>query len=128
MSLNFETLTGFTYRGLAPLKFTPVPGVHHALHPIAAPGALLRVSFSIGEQEMIIMARSTVCAIGKRMVDVDEAIVMRDNARSRRLDYPDFRCPECGESVQPHCAGGGACAHFEHLSRNPNCRLSDPAR
>jgi hypothetical protein len=28
MSLNFETLTGFTYRGLAPLKFTPMPGVH----------------------------------------------------------------------------------------------------
>jgi len=28
MSLNFETLTGFTYRGLAPHKFTPMPGVH----------------------------------------------------------------------------------------------------
>jgi len=27
-SLNFETLTGFTYRGLAPHKFTPVQGVH----------------------------------------------------------------------------------------------------
>ena len=36
MSLNFETLTGFTYRGLTPHKFTPVPGVHPSLHPIAA--------------------------------------------------------------------------------------------
>jgi hypothetical protein len=24
-----NTLTGFTYRGLAPHKFTPMPGVHH---------------------------------------------------------------------------------------------------
>ena len=77
---------------------------------------------------MIIMARSTICNIGTRMVSMDDAIEMRDNARIRGLDYPDFRCPECGESVGPHCAGGSACAHFEHLSRNPNCRLSDPAR
>ena len=77
---------------------------------------------------MIIMARSTICNIGTRVVSVDDAIEMRDNARSRGLDYSDFRCPECGESVRPHRAGSGACAHFEHLSRNPNCRLSDPAR
>jgi len=32
MSLNFETLTGFTYRGLAPLKFTPMPGVHNRIN------------------------------------------------------------------------------------------------
>ena len=80
------------------------------------------------EEGMIIMARSTICNIGTRMVSVDDAIEMRDNARSRGLDYPDFRCPECGASVRPHRAGSGACAHFEHLSRNPNCRLSDPAR
>ena len=35
MSLNFETLTGFTYRGLAPHKFTPMPGVHQSLKPTA---------------------------------------------------------------------------------------------
>jgi hypothetical protein len=33
MSLNFETLTGFTYRGLAPHKFTPLPGVHNSMNP-----------------------------------------------------------------------------------------------
>ena len=27
------TLTGFTYRGLAPHKFTPMPGVHKRIHP-----------------------------------------------------------------------------------------------
>ena len=27
----FSILTGFTYRGLAPHKFTPMPGVHQAL-------------------------------------------------------------------------------------------------
>ena len=31
----FNTLTGFTYRGLAPHKFTPMPGVHHGIQRIA---------------------------------------------------------------------------------------------
>jgi len=30
MSLN---ITGFTYRGLSPHKFTPMPGVHKAMQP-----------------------------------------------------------------------------------------------
>jgi hypothetical protein len=29
------TLTGFLYRGLAPHKLTPMPGVHKRLHRIA---------------------------------------------------------------------------------------------
>ena len=74
------------------------------------------------------MARSTICTFGDRKISVNDAIEMRDYARSRRIDSPDFRCTECGDSVRPHSAGGSACAHFEHLSRNPNCRLSDPAR
>jgi len=85
------------------------------------------LTFALCEVEMT-MAKSMICAVGTRMVSVDDAIEMRDNAKRRKLDYPDFRCSECGESVSPHCAGGGACAHFEHLFRNPNCRLSDPAR
>ena len=79
------------------------------------------------EEEMT-MTKSMKYAIGTRTVSVDDAIEMRDNAKKRKLDYPDFQCPECGKSVRPHCAGGNACAHFEHLSRNPNCRLSDPTR
>ena len=33
-----------------------------------------------------------------------------------------FKCPECGAPVRPH--GGQVTAHFEHLKRNPECRLS----
>src|SRR3972149_2819010 len=40
--VNVLTLTGFTYRGLSPHKFTPVPGVHQAIQPIAT----LRLIFS----------------------------------------------------------------------------------
>jgi hypothetical protein len=31
----FSILTGFTYRGLAPHKFTPMPGVHQRIQRIA---------------------------------------------------------------------------------------------
>ena len=31
----FNILTGFTYRGLAPHKFTPMPGVHQRIQRIA---------------------------------------------------------------------------------------------
>ena len=81
-----------------------------------------------GEEEIIRMARSTICTFGDRKISVNDALEMRDDARSRGVNSPDLRCTECGDSVRPHNAGGGACAHFEHLSRNPNCRLSDPAR
>ncbi len=74
------------------------------------------------------MARSTICTFGNCEISVSDAIEMRDSAKNRGINTPDFRCTECGNSVRPHSAGGNACAHFEHLSRNPNCRLSDPAR
>ena len=38
-----------------------------------------------------------------------------------------LRCPECHKAVEPHEAGKDP-AHFEHLSRNSNCSLSDPPR
>ena len=74
------------------------------------------------------MARSTICTLDDREISIDEAIEMRDSARSRGINRPDFRCTECDNFVRPHNAGGNACAHFEHLVRKPNCRLSDPAR
>ena len=74
------------------------------------------------------MARSTTCTFGNREISVNDAIEIRDSAKSRGINSFDFRCMECGNSVRPHNAGGSACAHFEHLSRNPNCGLSDPAR
>lgn len=36
-----------------------------------------------------------------------------------------FGCIECQEPVNPH---GGESAHFEHLSRNPDCSLSHKKR
>jgi len=74
------------------------------------------------------MARATICTLDDREISIDEAIKMRESARSRGINSPGFRCTECGNSVRPHNAGGDACAHFEHLERNPNCKLSDPAR
>jgi hypothetical protein len=53
MSLNFESLTGFTYRGLAPHKFTPVPGVHPSLQPIAARWAAPAELFVSAKQRRI---------------------------------------------------------------------------
>ncbi len=74
------------------------------------------------------MARATTCVLDGQEIDVDEALRLRDQARQSSDTYPGFRCVECGEPVRPHSAGGHAEAHFEHLSRNPNCRLSDPGR
>lgn len=74
------------------------------------------------------MARSTMCTLDECEISVEQAIELRDAAQHRKIKKPDFRCMECGRPVRPHKAGGIACAHFEHLDRNPNCRLSDPAR
>ena len=70
------------------------------------------------------MARATTCLLDGREINVEEALGLRGR-RSRGRPY-DFRCKECGEPVRPHNAGGRIKAHFEHLTRNPNCRLSDP--
>jgi hypothetical protein len=40
----FNILTGFTYRGLSPHKFTPVPGVHKPLDPMSRDCMCLRPS------------------------------------------------------------------------------------
>jgi hypothetical protein len=47
----FLTLTGFIYRGLSPHKFTPVPGVHQPLEPIAAHGAAPAQLFVVGQDK-----------------------------------------------------------------------------
>ena len=44
------------------------------------------------------------------------------------LTDPTFGVQSATILFAPHNAGGNACAHFEHLVRKPNCRLSDPAR
>ena len=70
------------------------------------------------------MARSTECFFEGGRITVDKAIGLRDK-NSKNIK---FQCIECGERVRPHQKSKYAVAHFEHLSRNPKCTLSDPAR
>ncbi len=61
--------------------------------------------------------------IDGEVISIDDAIVLRD----RSIIRPDFSCIECNEPVRAHKSGGNASAHFEHLSRNPDCPLSHVA-
>ncbi len=74
------------------------------------------------------MARATVCVLAGQEIGIEEALQLRSQGGGKGVPKPDFRCVECGESVRAHKDGGGAQAHFEHLRRNPDCRLSDPGR
>lgn len=68
------------------------------------------------------MPRSTTATVGtsRRKVSVNEAL---DGIGE------EYRCFECRQRVRPHRQGrNGQAAHFEHLRRNANCRLSDPKR
>ncbi|HZT60381.1 MAG TPA: adenylosuccinate lyase [Pyrinomonadaceae bacterium] len=65
--------------------------------------------------------RATTCLLDGEKVDIDEALRLREKRGGSSLN---FRCEECGEKVSPHKEGGGAVAHFEHLSQNKNCSRS----
>lgn len=73
------------------------------------------------------MSRATTCELNGQIIDVDEALNLREQALTSGLLPPDFRCGECGEPVKPHREGGHGGAHIEHRSRNPTCSRSDPA-
>jgi hypothetical protein len=72
------------------------------------------------------MAKITECVI-----DVDLANAIRKMADALKLKVPDgklgFRCPECGQSVKS-MVSGKTVAHFEHLKRNKDCKLSHVRR
>jgi hypothetical protein len=78
------------------------------------------------------MPRAISCDIDGETIDVEEALLMRDDptyARNGVIDLvTNFRCLDCGQSVVPHKASRNGQAHFEHKARNPNCPMSDPAR
>jgi hypothetical protein len=74
------------------------------------------------------MPKATTCLLDRKEISVSKALDLRDRAKRKREEKPDFRCRECGEAVRPHNAGGKAAAHIEHLERNRNCSLSDPPR
>ena len=73
------------------------------------------------------MAKATTCRSGTGEIDVAEALRRREGLQPGNPSL-DFVCVECGHPVRPHRAGGAGAAHFEHLSRNPQCERSDPAR
>lgn len=70
------------------------------------------------------MATATLCNLGRREIDVDEAIRLRQTAHANNHPMPTFTCTECGRAVRPHRDGGHTPAHFEHLRRNRHCSLS----
>jgi hypothetical protein len=74
------------------------------------------------------MARATTCIFNGKLISVAKAISIKETAPVRERKFLGFECLECGMPVNPHRAGGNAAAHFEHFDRNPNCKLSDPAR
>lgn len=72
------------------------------------------------------MPLATTCKLGKREVHIDEALQLRDDALSHRRPYPEFRCLNCGELVQPQKEGATKqAAHFEHKrdTNSPDCPL-----
>lgn len=68
------------------------------------------------------MPKSRFCKVEIRgewkKITINDAI-----ARNERRG----RCIKCDKLVRPHRRGknGTPAAHFEHLSRNPSCSLSD---
>jgi hypothetical protein len=74
------------------------------------------------------MPRLSTCILGTSVIEVGEALQLRDAARAAHRPRPDFRCETCAEPVRPHQASRYGDAHFEHLARNPRCPRSDPAR
>lgn len=74
------------------------------------------------------MALATECRYDGKVISVEKALEIRDGTRASVRKHLDFRCLECGEQVRPHRESGSQAAHIEHLSRNPRCALSDPAR
>ena len=75
-----------------------------------------------------LMARATACELAGQTITIDAALQLRDQNRRRGASKPDFRCVECDEPVRAHKGSDYGQAHFEHLSRNSTCRLSDAGR
>lgn len=74
------------------------------------------------------MARANECNSNGEVISVEKALEIRDAVPTGKRNLLSFQCVECGRAVRPHKAGGSGAAHFEHLSRNPECQLSDPER
>jgi hypothetical protein len=70
------------------------------------------------------MPKATTCKLNGRIIGVEEALRLRDEAKGNRRRYPDFSRRECDELVRPHKKGTtGQEAHFEHRKSSPGCSL-----
>lgn len=69
------------------------------------------------------MAKIPECLISVELANALRSVV---DAMSLKVPGGDlgFLCPSCRNPVRPH---GGANAHFEHLTQNPDCPLSHVA-
>lgn len=72
------------------------------------------------------MPRADTCLLNGKLVDVTDALRLRDDARKRRALRLDFRCTNCNHTVRPHKDSIYGAAHFEHHRRNADCKLSAP--
>jgi hypothetical protein len=70
------------------------------------------------------MPKATTCKLDGRIIGVEEALRLRDEAKKRGRSYPPFHCRECNELVRPHKTGTtGQAVHFEHRESSPGCSL-----
>ncbi len=70
------------------------------------------------------MPRSLSCLHDGQEITVEAALQLLEQHRNGPQAV--FYCVECQRQVRPVREGGHVEAHFEHLYRNPYCRLSDP--
>ncbi len=66
----------------------------------------------------------TTCNMNGSVINIDEALNLRNQADDRGMDGEEYFCINCDQPVRAHASGGKAGAHFEHLERNPSCKLS----
>ncbi|MFZ2493475.1 MAG: hypothetical protein WA208_18505 [Thermoanaerobaculia bacterium] len=54
------------------------------------------------------------------IIDIEDALAVREAGLTTQ-----YRCVGCGQPVRAHKKGTtDQAAHFEHLARNPDCKLS----
>lgn len=73
------------------------------------------------------MTKAITCLTDGVEISIEAALLNRSQAKAQRRKAPVCLCVECGEVVDPHNAGVGSPAHFEHRARNRQCSLSVPA-
>ena len=74
------------------------------------------------------MSIATQCKFFGHIITVEKALAIRDAAPPKERMSLIFECIKCGNLVRPYNAGDRCAAHFVHLSRNPQCQITDPPK